>query len=77
MYVVNVPNKAYFESLHIILEVVSESSTGKYSALGQATISMKGTSGQHPKRFNEPLLSCGVEVGYIAGSLHFKSSSSV
>jgi len=76
--VLNVPNKEYFETEHLLCEMFSYNEnpvvvrTGKtVQVLGQAVISMRGTTGLFPKQFNEPLINCGGAVGYISGAVHF------
>jgi len=75
--ITNIPNAPFIETKHVILQLVTPNSIVKAKSkvkksipLGQAVLSMKDTTGTHPKRFNEPILNYGVIVGYIAGSVH-------
>jgi len=73
--VVNVFSKEYFETQHVLCEIVSSSDNsvvGKTAqSLGQSVISMKGTTGPYPKHFNEPLVNYGGPTGHLSGSIHF------
>jgi len=90
--VIQIPNTVYFETQHIMLQIVTpvaivkksaivtktaNAKVKKNAALGQAILSMKGTTGSHPKRFLEPITYYGVIVGYIAGSVHLIPNSCI